>query len=527
MFFILVANALYGTYPDEFDNILGGKFILQGILPYTGFFSHHGALAYYLSSILVAIGGISFVRFRLLEAVFFLLYFILVYFIFKKRVKSFDINYFLGFLLILTLSMTYFWGHMFLADPLSGYFLLPGYGLFLLKSYFDEKLEVKDLWIISVFSALSVLNSTTYLYAAGVLAFFTIISSKKIIKSVFIFAMPYLIFGFYLLITGSLANFLFQAVDYNRKYYIYNYPRPVGSTAFNPVRYAVVLFNDFFNNFHMAVSGILNGVNFRFPLTHVFALGNICFLTLLAIRKKFLLLVTCFLLLVYINARGNPSSISVKDYQTAVYFIFSTFNIAVFYHFLQTHLPDVKSQLFKYLAVFMGIILLVYSLFGTFFIFEEFWRPLYNRYMGVFPLIYDRPVVAPVINKLLTKDRYCWVGPFEFEEMFYLKCKLPSKYHWILPQFAGIDKIKSEILTDYQQNPPEIIVFRRNFSAFGASSSFNEFFVRFLDERYTRLTSYKFKDPKQMDFNFDEDFNFRKDVAPQYFQKLLDLGYIH
>jgi hypothetical protein len=526
IFFIFVANALYGTYPDEFDNILGGKLILQGHLPYRDFFSHHGILAYYLSAVLVAVGGISFVRFRLLEAVFFLLYFSLVYFVFQKRVRGFAANYFLGFLLALALSMTYFWGHMFLADPLSGYLLLPAYGLFLLKTYLQEKLETVDLWLISLFCAGAVLNSTTYLYAAGVLALFTIISSQKIIKAAVIFAVPYLFFGLYLLITGSLSDFLFQAVDYNRKYYIYNYPRPEGSTAFNPVRYAVVLFNDFLNNFQGAASGIFTGVNFRFPLTHVLALGNIVFFTLLAIRKKFLLLAFCFLLLVYINARGNPAQISVKDYQTSVYFIFSLFNIMAFFSFLPGYLKSADQPFLKHLSAFLGIILTIYVFFGGFFILEEFWRPLYNRYMGIFPLIYDRPAAAPILNRVLTKDDYCWVGPFEFEEMFYLNCRLPSKYHWILPQFANIEKIKEEILADYERTKPPIIVFRRDYSAFGQSSAFNEFFVRFLDENYTRLKGYKFKDPKQKDFNFDDDFNFRKEVAPVYFQKLLELGYL-
>jgi hypothetical protein len=38
-FAILFANTFHEEYPDEYDNIVGGKLIVHGILPYTGFSS--------------------------------------------------------------------------------------------------------------------------------------------------------------------------------------------------------------------------------------------------------------------------------------------------------------------------------------------------------------------------------------------------------------------------------------------------------------------------------------------------------
>src|SRR3990167_6222799 len=80
---ILLLNSLHESYPDEFDNILGGWLILKGSLPYTGFFSHHGALSYYFASIITLLGGQSFVHFRLLTSFFFLGVFAFTYWIFK------------------------------------------------------------------------------------------------------------------------------------------------------------------------------------------------------------------------------------------------------------------------------------------------------------------------------------------------------------------------------------------------------------------------------------------------------------
>ncbi|MEK7127308.1 MAG: hypothetical protein AAB838_01115 [Patescibacteria group bacterium] len=506
LFTILIANSLYASYPDEFDNILGGKLILHGILPYSGFFSHHGPISYWIAAVINIFSGTSFVHFRLVLAVFYFGLFFIIYKILKKYVSVL-------FILALAVSMPFFWGQMLLADTLSAYLLVPAYGLFLYKSFLNEKLNSRDLWLISVFSALTVLNSPTYLYAVGFLALFTLLYSKNLKKFLIIFAIPYIIFGFYLLVTGSLPNFLYQEVNYNKSYYIYNYPRPPGSTSFNPIRYMVVIMNNFINQYQPLLAG-LKGTDFRFPMTATLAVTNTVFWLYLLLKRKFLLLVSCFLVIVYVNARGNLGDVRATDYQMAVYFVLTLFNA----FFL------IKQKSFPVLIYILGF----FWFFAGMFLLADFWRLNYTRYMGEAPLIYDRPAVAPIMNKLLTKNDYCWIGPFEFEEMYYANCRVPSLYHWILPQFAGIDKIKTEILADYTKNMPPVIIFRRDYSAFGQSAEYSRFFQDFLDKNYIQLpAAWRFKDSKINDFNLNENFNFRKDVADLYVQKLVDLGYLY
>ena len=517
LFVFLIFNALYATYPDEFDNILGGKLILQGALPYHGFFSHHGPISYFIAAVINIFSGISFVKFRLVLAVFYFAILTLIYYIFTRRIKILDFRYSLLFILALAVSMPFFWGQMLLADTLSAYLLVPAYGLLLYKNFLSQKLETKDLWVISVFSSLAVLNSPTYLYAVGFLALFTLIYSRILKSFLLIFAIPYLIFGLYLLITGSLFDFLYQEVNYNKSYYIYNYPRPPGSTSFNPFRYMVIIMNNFINQYQPLMAG-LKGTDWRFPMTASLAITNTVFWLYLLFKKKFLLLTFAFLIMVYVNARGNLGDVRASDYQMAVYFTLTLFNAV----FLLYAIGREKS-----FAVLKTILVFTWFFAGTF-LAADFWRLNYTRYMGEAPLIYDRPAVAPILNKLLTKNEYCWVGPFEFEEMYYTNCKLPSKYHWILPQFAGIDKIKKEILEDYQKNRPAIIVFRRDYSAFMQSAEYSRFFQNFLDSDYVQLpANWRFKDSKINDFNLNENFNFRKDVASVYVQKLVDLGYLY
>jgi len=515
LFVIFILNSVHASYPDEFDNILGGKLILEGILPYKGFFSHHGPLAYFLSAVINLFSGVSFVRFRLLYALFLLLFSITTYLVTKSK-------YILLFFLGLAISSTYLWANMMLADTLSGILLIPGYALLFLRIYHQEKLSAKDLIVVSLSSSAALLNSMTYTYSVAVMVLATAIYHVRSLKSAFrfsvIISLPYFFFGLYLLVTGSLSDFLFQALDYNRKYYIYNYPRPEGSTAFNPIRYAVVILNNFLNNMQIMATGIFNFVP-RYPLVHVLGFTNIILWAWLLIRKKYLLFALCSLLLAFSTARGNPSDIRPTDYQTGVYFILTLLHASFLVSFFRTE------KLPNFLLIFFSIL----WFFGATYLGLEFWRINYDRYMGKLPLIYDRPLVAGMVNQLVPKDHYCWVGPFEFEELYYLNCKAPSKYHWILPQFAGIEKIKQEIIADYGKNVPDVIVFRRDYSAFGQSSAYSAFFVDFLNQNYVRPKElgYRFLAPRQKDFTLDEDFNIRKDLATQYVIKLVNLGHIN
>ncbi|MEK7588074.1 MAG: hypothetical protein AAB457_04615, partial [Patescibacteria group bacterium] len=138
--------------------------------------------------------------------------------------------------------------------------------------------------------------------------------------------------------------------------------------------------------------------------------------------------------------------------------------------------------------------------------------------MGQAPLIYDYPQIAPLINKMINKDDYAWIGPFEFKELFYLKSqKLASKYHWFLKQ-AAVSKIKDEMVADFEKSRPRIIVFKRAYSPWaGNAPEFNYFFTDFLDKYYVRLCSlnatlvdYSYEwtmgDPRN--FHFATDINF-------------------
>lgn len=544
IFIILVINSIHQSYPDEMDNILGGYLINKGFLPYIGFFTHHGPLAYYLASFITFFSGQSFVKFRLITPLFFSILAIGSFFVFKKRIKTVNPNIFLLYIGVLALSSTYFWAHMFLADPISGYFLIPAYALLSLKIYKNEVLKKIDLGIISVFSSLSLINSPTYSYSVFILGFFTFlyfifISNKnfslsgefinKILIFIFIFAAPYVLFVIFLFITRTFGDYSFQALIYNKNYYIYNYPRPEGSTLVNPIRYAVIIFNNFFNAYEILLAAVKN-VDFINPFNITLALSNFILWTFFILRKKYFLFLFSLLLIIFVNVRSNPLNVKATDYQAAVYLMLSFFNSSFLFYLLKDGIKEIKDYFSKILLTILFILFIIFWFFTLIFLFAEWWRMAYLRYMGTMPLIYDRPQVARMINDVVPKDRYCWVGPFDFEEILYLNCKLPSRFHIIRPPFIKIDSIKRQMISDFSKNKADIIILRHNVFREGKDAD-DKFFTDFLKENYIRLKDfnkgrYVFKNSVLQNFNLSEDVYLEKIKADELVKKLFEKGYI-
>ncbi len=542
---LLILNSLHATYPDEFDNLLGGKLLLAGILPYRDYFSHHGILSYLISASILPFSGISFVHFRLLFAGALTGLAITSFVTIRKAIPKEGLIWIAGFLILLAVSATYFWGNMLLADTLSSYFLIPAYLLLFWKFFRGNQLKTGDLITISVFTFLAVLNSPTYLYAVAVFivaAFWyqmqfvkrpwlSKINLQGLVLFGIIFAVPYVGFIIYLLLTKSWSSFYFDEIVYNRNYYIYNYPRPAWSTSFNPVRYAVVIVNDFVNATQTALVSIKT-IDLRYPLTGTFAFVNLSLVAFLLVKKKFLLVLTIVMTLAFVNARGNPADIKATDYQTAAYFVLTLANGALLGYLFTNFLDKISNYFIRSVITTFGVIVVFLGIFSVIFLGGEWWRLNYNHYMGTAPLIYDRPAVAPLVNSLVPTDQYCWVGPFAFEDMFYLQCKLPSTYTWILPQLAGIPSVRDQIISDFSKNKPQVIVFHRNFFVFGQGPKYLTFFDDFLNRNYVLLnqipgyTNYVFTSEKMGDFTPDSDVNFRRDLAGKFAAELLAEGEI-
>jgi hypothetical protein len=435
---------------------------------------------------------------------------------------------------------------MLLADTLAAYLFIPAYLLLLYKDFYRERFERIDLLLVTLFAFLVWFTSMTYLYAlAGIILYAMYLyakserehksSWKKILIDMGVtVGTPYILWFLFLLLTGSLKDYYFANVVYNQEYYIFNYPRAPGA-HFNPIRYAVIIANDFVNNYLPALWGALQ-FPIGDPMQVTLAVSDAVFFVVLIMTGRLTFIFPFLLSLIYSCARGNPQQIKETDYWASVYIVFSFINGVFALAALTDILNKAKETVSnRVIAGALLLVLWVYWLFMPANMFLRMEDKYFPKYMGQLPLIYDRPQVAPMVNALVSPNDYAWIGPFDFEELFYLKTKIPSKYHWFLDP-AAKSKIKDEMVADFNRTMPKVVVFRRNYAPWGGESrSFNYFMQDFLDAHYFRIYllngtlkdyQYKWKVGNTANFDIDGDFNFLKSDQDALLAKLISLGYL-
>lgn len=545
--FLFLANTIHESYPDEFDNILGGWYIIHGKIIYKDFFTHHDPFTYYLAGIIELISGRSFVAFRYVYALFLFLFTFGSYAYLKNSIKSASIKFYLAFILVFGIGATYFWGHMLLADNLAAILLTPVFALVFIKSFYRQQFTIKDYTFISILTSLTLLSAVTYFYLIFVLMLYLSLhylfsinfSSKKFFskntgKLILIFIAPYLLFLIYLLITASLKDYFYDAITFNQKYYIYNYPRPEGSTDINPIRYAIVIAQNFQDHFSSLLIQA-KSFNFSFPFNISLAVGSASLIIFLLIKKRFDLALLLWVILTFANARSNPLTSSETDYQSSVYIMISIFVICFFisevYEELKKDIDYPKKLILSSMLLIVGI----YGLFNFTFLVRKFSEKTYDKFMGFQATIYDRPRIAPIVNSLVAPADYAWIGPFEFEELFYLNAQIPSKYMILLPAFGSAPEIQQKMLSDFQKNPPKIIYFDKRFFILGRSPEmYAQFFLDYLNKNYITLyqyrkdkTVYKSSLPIDNRIDLETKLYINKRDFPQIKQELLDKGLIY
>jgi hypothetical protein len=542
---ILLLNTFHEEYPDEYDSIVGGKYISELKVPYRDWFQHHQPGAYMLAAIILPFSGISFVKFRIFLAIFYFLLFGGTYLLIKSRVKNNNLLFYIFLIFSISIASTYFWGQMLLADTLSAYLILPAYALLVMKSYYSEKFNLKDLFIVNIFAFLTWFTSMTFTYAVfGITAYaiYLYIQTAGINRKTFwqiirpgilVVIIPYLLFFTYFLINGAIKDYYFSNVTYNQEYYIYNYPKKPGVPV-NPIRYAIIIAHDFTNNYISAVAGVA-GLSLFDPFVITLSFSGLALIFAVIVKGKYSLAFLILYSLIFANARSNPNSLKETDYQVYMYVLMSLFNgfftLSVLNQFLSEEKINTPR---KIMSMVVYVVLGLYVVSTNIIFFQRFFNKYYPKYMGTMPLIYDNPEIAQYVNKIVTRDDYVYIGPFSFKELFYLSTKnQPSKYHWFLDH-AVKSKIKTELVADITKNRPKVVVFLRNFAPWGGdASTFNYFFTDFLDKNYFRLFELKLPDhdyrytiDNSRNYQIDDSFYYDKNRQDEILKDLLKAGMI-
>lgn len=530
---ILTIGELHFLYPDEFENILGGYYILQGRLPYIGFFVHHNPFAYFFSAPILLVAGQSFVKFRLILGVVYSLGAVAFYIWGSKRFGIKVGKIILVWLVFLAIGATYWWGQMLLADSLASYLVSVPVILLFGIIFKNETIGKKDLWVISIFSSLALLTTFTLLYLVLSIYLFTLLwiiknSTKKILskenfKVIGVLSVPYLFFVLYLLITGSLKEYFYQSVIFNANYYAF---LPGGVSVKNPMRVIVVLFYQFFINFKTMLV-MTKDLNFGSPFAQTLVLSNAVMVLYSVVNRKFFLGAFVWCTLTLSIVRSNPYTTAETDYQGMTYHLISIFFGLVVLRYLwqelQERLAPVKQALYLASFMFLG----TYFVFFSLYLVDKYLDKAYQKYMGTQALIYDRPSVASTLNGLLDKNDRYFLGPFDFENHLYMDAKLASRYIVVIPAMNKSDQIKNELISDLQKNKPKIVVFDTEMRVFGDKPG--EFVRDFLSQNYFNLehlgapcVEFKATNKWFGSYDFERHFFFRNEDQAEIVKRLFN-----
>lgn len=518
---IALSNTLHEKYPDEFDNLLGGRYISEGKMIYRDFFTHHGPVPYFITAALIPFTGLSFVNIRLAYA--FLLIAVFIYYFSYLNKKDNQISkLFLIFIPLWLISSVYFWGHMILADNIAAIAFIPVYVLLLISMYKNINLRLPDIILLSITIAIAQLSSLSYTYlsllcylAIGVLLLIQAPKIKQLFKFALILAAPYLVFLLYLITTGSLSHYYQQNIQFNSQYYIYNYPRAEGSTLINPVRYAIVISYNYIKNTHPLLTNIPR-MDLYYPFNTTLAFVNAALIIFMLCKKKWHIAAFLFFALAFMNARSSPVDSGERDYQSAVYITISLFNMLFVIHLLAKDLNEsAKLNAQKIIFTALFLITSILTVFTSIFIFRKWADFSYLKYMGQYPIIYDRPTLAPIINAVVSDNEYMWIGPFDFEDLFYAKGKLPSKYHILLPAMAK-NGMAQQLQADIEQKQPKIIIYDWHLFVLGnAPIDYASEFTDYLNNNYIRLLTYQ--DQNGTQYVSTQPIEFRRDVEAKMY----------
>lgn len=525
LFFFL--NSSYVSYPDEFVNILAGVFINQGKIPYKDYFDHHMPFAWYLASFFLRYSFGSYVLFRMYWALFQFAGFATLAIWIRKYYRDFY-KYFLGFFFLYPLLSVYFWIHLYIADSLASFFFSLIFWI-LITQTLTKKIHNMALVVAGWLTWALLFSSLTFLYTVLVLYVWQIYllyqNKYSMKKFIMLMAIPYVLFFLQLLVSGSLYDFYWSNFVYNTKLYI-SIPNYVKGKFFNPFKFGLTLIFNFYTNYLPLLSKIKH-LDLYLPVGTLAGLSTLALLFLLGsanvIEGLFF-----FLILSFSAPRSNIQTYSETDYQGSMFLVLGLVSAFIVLFILKRR--KVMDSLVQDVLRVTRFLICIFLLFTSIFLLANTYNKFFLRYTQQMPSISKTSFLSRFVDEIIDVGDYFWVGPYEPDIEFYVqKGRLPGKYPTLLPQFREDESLKSSFIAQFEKNTPVIIIFKHEASIFGTPSDiFGQFFVTWLNERYTTLEKEKsniLRSPTSI--TIKSDLYILKSQKEKTLEKLRQGGYIN
>jgi len=522
---VFMINSTYISYPDEFINILGGRAIVLGKLPYRDFFDHHMPFAWYLASSVLIFTKQNYILFRIGWGLLQALSVVALGIVIMRKYSKFALIYALWAVLYAAAAM-YFWLHLYLGDSLAVWFFSGAFWLILLETTHGNKAKWIRYLIVTLIS-LMVFSSLSYLYIGAIMyGWVTVLTLSEHLSNrsrlshhlrelgilVLVIATPYMLYGLYLLITGTLGDFWFANFTYNTKLYINIANYSSASSSFNPLRFALTVINNFWSSYLPLLSQIAY-ISLYNPMSRLVALGTL--LTAIYLCYKRPLFGLLYLLLLSFSAPRSGQLVDMKqtDYQMGLFIIMGTISAAfVLYQLL--HDLDTKSFFVKCLRSVACFFLMMYFAFTLAFMLQNTLSIRYQRYMGTLPPTTNISDIADFITRWIEPNDAYWIGPYEGHQAFYVKKgHTAGKYPSLLPQFRENDYLRNDFLHQMEIANPKMIIFHHESSIFQTPAiEFGAFFLDWMKGKYVNCVEAKIECKSEVrGINVHEDVYLRND----------------
>lgn len=525
---LFLLNSRYVDYPDEYINLLAGKSILSGGLPYRDFWDHHLPFAWYSSAVLLFFSGKSFVVTRLLWAVAQFGGFLLLGRWIRNKHPDL-LKPFGAFFLLYPAASLYFWFHLFLADSLAIFFFSITFWI-LLAQTFGNKPHGKSLFVSSFLVFCMIMSSATFLYMGAVLYLwhaylYKFKIDRPLLSLVGWSIFPYGVFVAYLFATGTWNDFYFANFVYNTKYYI-SIPNYVRGPHFNPLKFSLTLISNFYEGYLPLLSRI-KYLDLYLPIGTLAGISTLTLFFFMFARNWFLG-VMYFLILSFSAPRSELKDFRETDYQSAMFLALGLIS-SVFVLWLFSRAKE-KQNWTSDLQRVVRLITLIFFIFTAIFLLLNSITVGYKVYTQKLPTIHNAGPAATFMDEILDQGDFYFIGPYEPNESFYVqKGIVIGKHPSLLPQFRESEELRASYLKQFEDKPPRIFIFKQSASIFQTPAlEFGKFFLDWASDKYTRLEEIDgvevLKNPTGLDLKGD--LYVQNSQTDSVLQKLIDRGYI-
>jgi len=442
-------------FPDECDNLLGGRIISEGGVLYRDYITQHTPVPYYLMALFAKIGITSVIGARILFYAIIVMFFVTVYFRYKKY---FGAKTLLIFPVVFVLDISRHWlmwcilGDMFQAMALLALFM----EFYVFCTVRPRKLTMSNVVIISlsIFAAIGSAFLSVYAIAAVLLGVFIseierAFSKRRAgIKEIFSRYMPLAIalgilvviyFG-YFAINHALKEMIYQTYTFNREVYprYYYMPGVIEYLPYAISQYAIHVFNSFKWLLTLSLSAAVS-------VLLIICNAVSCFLFM---KKSKALGISAILFTICTGMRGYTG------FHSTAYIMFSSFCLA----YTLEHFVFLKMNIMTLaITVFVGILAFAPSYAANL------------KKINDLPKVFDPPAKNYYIEKYVPKGGYFFCGNDDLSFNLIYDVKLPSRLPGLWPWYG--DVFMPSTIEEFERNKPNVIFYNPDFVMWGLYKS--------------------------------------------------------